>query len=58
MDLSNQIIDKKARAERSLTKKVNVYEGKSLEGVSKDELVKYAKIMTESLKKINNKINS
>jgi hypothetical protein len=56
--LSNKIIDKKAREERALIKKVNVYEGKSLEGVSKEDLVKYSKILTESLKKINTKINS
>lgn len=58
LDLSNQIIDKKARLERTLAKKINVYEGKTLDGISKDDLAKYAKIMTESLKKINNKINS
>jgi hypothetical protein len=55
--MSNKIIEAKTRVERALQRKVNIYEGK-LEGVGKEELVKYQKVLSESLKKINQSISS
>ncbi len=57
LELSNKVIETKARNERLLQRRVNVYEGK-LEGASKEELVKAQKVLTESLKKINQSLNN
>jgi len=55
--MSNSVIDKKARQLRSLQMRVDWYEGKNIESLSKDDVIKMQRTLTETLKKLSTKHN-